>query len=110
MTEIDAKKSWTDFLKFYCKANTKRPTRIGLYQVTGGTANDYWLEDGLPLLGLDVEFDDGLPIVQIMLDGYTHVVRDVRSLRPVYSSDGSDDGIDLVREGGSTTLLRFENR
>lgn len=109
MNTTTAKKSWSEFLKFYGKANTKRATRIGLYQVTGGVTNDYWLEDGLPLLGLDVDFEDGLPIVQIMLDGYTHVVRDVRSLRPVFSVDGSDDGIDLVREGGSTTLLRFEN-
>ncbi len=109
MKAMNPKENWTEFLKFYGKANTRRATRIGLYQVTAGIANDYWIEDGLPLLGLDVDFDDGLPVVQIMLDGFTHVVRDVRSLRPVYSADGSEDGIDLVREGGSTTVLRFEN-
>lgn len=107
-TEI-SRKTWAEFLTSYGRANSKRPTRLGLFHKTAGVVNDYWIEDGLPLVGLDVEFGDDLPVVQIMLDGFTHVVRDVRSIRPIFSADGSEDGLDLVREGGSTTILRFEN-
>lgn len=98
-----------NFLKFYSDQNAKRPTRIGVFENTSDAMTDYWVEDGLSLNGIDVDFQGDLPVIEIMLEGYTHVVRGVRSLRPVYSIDGSGDGMDLVGERGSVTLLRFEN-
>lgn len=86
-----------------------RPTRIGLFEKTSEVTNDYWLEDGLPLRGLDLDFKNGMPVIEIMLEGYTHVVRGVRSIRPIYSIDGTEDGIDLIGPGETTTILRFEN-
>ncbi|HMQ03116.1 MAG TPA: hypothetical protein PKD26_04300 [Pyrinomonadaceae bacterium] len=100
---------WSGFLRYYTGANMGRPTRIGLFEKTSDVTNDYWLEDGLPLRGLDLDFKNGMPVIEIMLEGYTHVVRGVRSIRPIYSIDGTEDGIDLIGPGETTTILRFEN-
>lgn len=100
---------WTSFLKFYAGENAARPTRIGVFEDNADGSADYWLEDGMPLTGIDVDFKGKQPVIEIMLEGYTHVVRDVSSLRPIYSFDGSEEGLDLVGSGGVVTILRFEN-
>jgi hypothetical protein len=99
---------WGDFLKYYSDANRNRKTRLGVFEKTADVTNDYWLENGLPLMGIDLEVENGSPVIEVMLGGYTHVVRGVRALRPVYSFDGAEDGIDLIGPGETTTILRFE--
>jgi|SRR5687767_917774 len=101
---------WANFLKYYSKANMDRPTRIGLFEKIGDVTDDYWIEDGLPLRGIDLDDKNGIPVIEILLQGYTHVVRGVRTIRPTYSIDGTEDGLDLIGPGETTTILRFESR
>lgn len=76
---------------------------------------DYWLEDGLPLTGIDVDSHDEHqgPTVEIMLGSdekghMTHVVKDARFVRIVLSASGETDGLDIEDSEGKTTVLRFE--
>ncbi|MGD9563038.1 MAG: hypothetical protein AB7F88_09230 [Pyrinomonadaceae bacterium] len=99
---------WETFLKFYSDQYKGRKTRLGVFENTADVVNDYWLEDGLPLLGVDVEVND-LPTVEILLDSYSHSVNDVRSLKVHYTLKGDEDGMDITGSDGKTTILRFEN-
>lgn len=99
----------SQFLRSYSLANAGRPTRIGVFERTSPGVIDYWIEDGLPLSGIDVDHKGPNQSVQIILEGYTHVVRDIQSVRGNLSIDGKEDGLDLVDKTGTTTILRFEN-
>ncbi len=101
--------NWVDFLKYFSETNRNRETRIGLFETVSDVTNDYWLENGLPLLGIDLDTENGTTVVEIMLERYTHVVRGVRTIRPIYSFDGTEDGIDFIGPGETTTILRFES-
>ena len=101
--------SWTNFLKYFSDTNKNRQTRIGLFEKVSDVTTDYWLENGLPLLGIDLDSENDTMIVEIMLERYTHVVRGVRTIRPIYSFDGTEDGIDFIGPGETTTILRFES-
>jgi len=109
MEAVKPQYEWTNFLKFFGKENLDRPTRIGLFETVDGVTNDYWIENGLPLKGIDVDFNGRLPVVEIMLEGLTHVVRNVKGLRPIYSFDGNEEGMDIIDSGGATTILRFDS-
>lgn len=104
------KPDWTSFLKFYAEQNAGRSTRIGLFETVDGVTNDYWIESGLAFKGIDAEFVGDSTVVEIMLEGLTHVVRNVRSISPVYSVDGLEDGLNVTAADGSVTILRFEDR
>ena len=99
---------WANFLKYYSEANKDRLTRIGVFETFSDVTDDFWIEDGLPLCGIDLEIRKDTPVIEIILKGYTHVVRGVRTIRPTYSLDGSEDGLDLIGPGETTTTLRFE--
>jgi hypothetical protein len=101
---------WASFLKHYSAENKDRPTRIGVFETTAEITDDYWIEDGLPLCGIDLEMRNGIPVIEVVLESYTHVVRGVRTIRPTYSIDGTEDGLDLIGPGETTTTLRFEDR
>lgn len=109
MNAVKTQHSWMNFFKFYGEQNAERPTRIGLFETSGGVTNDYWIENGLSFKGLDADFSGRLPVVEVMLEGLTHVVRNVRSIRPIYSFDGNEEGMDITCEDGTTTIVRFEN-
>lgn len=109
MNTLSVKQEWCDFLKYYGNMNADRSTRIGLFEPGPGGANDYWIEDGLPLKGIDVDFGGPLPVIEIMLEGITHVVRNVQHLRPIYTFDGNEEGMDITTKDGTTTILRFED-
>lgn len=101
--------NWMNFLKYYSEANRNRQTRIGLFEKLSDVTTDYWLENGLPLLGIDLDTENGTMVVEIMLERYTHVVRGFRTIRPIYSIDGTEDGIDFIGPGETATILRFES-
>jgi hypothetical protein len=109
MHTTNIKQEWTDFLSYFGEANVNRPTRIGLFETAEGTTNDYWIEDGLPLKGIDVDFRGPMPVLEVMLEGVTHVIRNVRDLRPIYTFDGNEEGMDITAVDGTTTILRFED-
>jgi hypothetical protein len=100
---------WATFLKFYTEQNEGRTTRLGVFESAADVVNDYWIEDGLPLSGIDVDVNGELPAIEIMLGSYTHSVSDVRSLKVHYSLEGNEDGVDITGNDGNTTVLRFEN-
>jgi hypothetical protein len=78
---------------------------------------DLWLEDRLPLAGVDLDAKGaGAPLVQIMLGregaserSMTHIVPHVSGVVIRLAPDGREDGLDIEDETG-TTVLRFEPR
>jgi hypothetical protein len=97
---------WTRFLRFYGEQNQGRPTRLGIFE----NGNDFWIEDGLPLAGIDFDADGGQLTIQIMLgDRMTHTIPDARSAKISFSISEMNDGLDISDADGKTTVLRFED-
>ncbi|HNQ14900.1 MAG TPA: hypothetical protein PKM58_05005 [Pyrinomonadaceae bacterium] len=97
--------SWTGFVRQYGEQNKGRPTRLGIFEA----GNDYWIEDGLPLTGIDFDTGSGVT-TQIMLgEGMTHTIPDTRSVRISFSATEMNDGLDITGGDGKTTVLRFED-
>lgn len=109
MNPTKTRHNWAAFLKFYTEQNKGRKTRLGVFENTGDVVHDYWIEDGLPLLGIDIDANGELPAIEIMLDGYSHSVGEARGLKIHYSLEGDEDGIDIAGRDDRTTVLRFEN-
>ena len=104
--------SWGSFLKEFGERNRARRTRLGVVRMEDGVEEDFWIEDGLPLTGVDFEPDgDDAPRVQVMLGGenadarnLTHAVTRVRKL----SHEPDSGGLEIESDDGSKTVLRFE--
>lgn len=103
MNAVEKQHIWTNFLTFYGEQNAARTTRLGVFE----DENDYWLENGLPLAGLDIDTRGDAPTVEIMLENFTHIVKNAKKLTMHFSLDGSDDGLDITDAEGKTTILRF---
>lgn len=110
--------NWIEFLKLFSEQNLMRPTRLGVFEGEPGEMRDYWLEDGLPLTGIDVDnHGDVFPDIEIMLGGnepdgsnaMTHTVRKAQSASIILSSNGEGEGLEIKDAEGNTTFLRFEN-
>jgi hypothetical protein len=95
--------NWTKFLKFYNEQNKGRQTRLGVFE----GENDYWLENGLPFNGIDIDARGEMPSVEIMLENFTHTVKNARELNAHFSFEGGGDGLDIIDTEGKTTILRF---
>lgn len=108
MTAVNRKHEWTDFLKFYNEQNKERRTRLGVFDTNSDVVTDYWLEDGLPFEGIDIDTRDEMPTIEIVLKDFVHEVRDARKLTAHFSFDKSEDGLDITDSKGNTTILRFE--
>lgn len=109
MKTAPQKHEWTDFLQFYTEMYKGCPTRLGTFENENGTIIDYWIEDGLPLTGIDVDSSQALPSIEIMLGDLTHTVKDAKNVKVCFSADGFENGLDIVDTAGRTTILRFEN-
>ena len=106
-TVIDSK-NWAEFLKGYSERNEDRPTRLGVFERHNGNADDFWIEDGLPLMGLDAYPNKGAMHVDIMLKNYTHTIDGVARIVDL-AGDSVDEGLDIWDTQGRTTILRFED-
>lgn len=95
---------WSKFLKDFSEQNGNRPSRLGVFE----DGNDYWIEDGLPFTGIDMDTHSERPTIEIMLKDFTHTVKNVRNLKMYLSLDGDDDGLDITDVEDKTTILRFE--
>ena len=80
---------------------------------------DYWIEDGLPLEGIDIDtHGDNAPTVEIMLGdaqktgsrAFTHIITKTRFIKIILSASGESNGLDIEDESGAITILRFENK
>lgn len=101
--------NWANFLNFYGEQNKGRLTRLGVFENPDGVVNDYWLEAGSPLTGIDTDTRGETPTVEIMLGDLTHTVKGAKSLKIHFSFEGDGDGLDITDMEGKTTILRFEN-
>lgn len=119
MNKTETRHNWTTFLETFSRQNHNRPTRIGVFEGEPGAMTDYWLEDGLPLGGIDLDpRGDGAPIIEIMFwdreqkdaRHFTHTISKVRFVKIILSSSGESDGLDIEDEHGAITILRFENK
>jgi hypothetical protein len=118
MNKTQTQHNWSEFLQLFSRQNKMRPTRIGVFEGEPGAMTDYWLEDGLPLDGIDIDTrGSDAPAVEIMLGSVekpdtrhlTHTIAKTRFVRIVLSPGGESDGLDIENEEGRTTILRFEN-
>lgn len=110
MNAAAAKHEWTAFLKFYGEQNQGRLTRLGVFESNNDVVTDYWLESGLPLVGIDLsDKDGGGTVIQVMVGEMTHDVSDPRSLNIRFTAAGDEDGIDITDADGRITVLRFES-
>ena len=118
MNKAQTQPNWTEFIKLFSRQNHRRPTRIGVFEGEPATMTDYWLEDGLPLEGIDVDLRGAqAPTVEIMLGSraeagarsFTHKIARARFAKIVLSVSGSADGLEIEDEAGAVTILRFEN-
>lgn len=109
-------KSWQAQLAAFGRRNNLRRTRLEVLGSGKQMESDFWLEDGLLLMGIDMESneDHGLS-VGIMLqasadasDHMTHTVAGVTRLR-MQTADGVDEELELEDKEGATTILRFES-
>ena len=107
MNELIDKTEWRAFLQSYGSRNAGRPTRLGVFDTHDGVTDDYWLEDGLPLVGLDSAPKGSTTAVEIFLDSFTHSIEDATELISV-EGDGKEQGIDICGADGKTTVMRFE--
>jgi hypothetical protein len=98
---------WTKFLKFFAEQNAGRPTRLGLFERSGEVVTDYWLENGLPFVGVDIETKTAMPTVRMTVGNFTHEIKDASNLSFRFSLDGNEDGIDISCADGRTTVMRF---
>ncbi len=106
MSEVQKQHIWTSYLQFYGEQNNNRRTRLGVFE----DGNDFWIEDGLPLKGIDVDAHGEMPSVEIMLgDNYTHTIKNATNIKISFSLDENNDGLDISDAEGNTTILRFEN-
>ncbi len=119
MNKTETQHNWSAFLKLFSGQNQNRPTRIGVFEGEPGSMMDYWIEDGLPLTGIDIDArGNEAPAVEIMLGSIekpdtrhlTHTIARTRFIRIVLSAGGESDGLDIENDEGRTTILRFENR
>lgn len=100
---------WEKFIKFYSEQYTGRKTRLGVFERNNDVANDYWIESGLPLAGIDIDSRSEKVAIQIEFDSFTHEVNDAVSLAFHFTGSGEEDGLDITGSDGRTTILRFES-
>jgi hypothetical protein len=107
---------WGAALREVNTHNFQRATRLEVIGEIGDVARDYWMENGVPFLGLSLEeaVADG-PRFEVMLgkpaagSGHlTHVVPQVSSLVVERNYEGQTDALELRDSQGNTTILRFE--
>jgi len=108
MSETLDHSAWITFLKFYSEQNAGRPTRIGIFENEHGAVTDYWVESGLPFVGVGLDDSRGAFTLRITAGTYSHDIKNVTRVSFHLSRDGDEDGIDVRDAESRVTLLRFE--
>ena len=108
MNKLIDEMNWAKFLREYSERNAGRPTRLGVCEMCDGAVEDYWIEDGLPLIAADVYPHHGTIKIDLFFKNYTHSVDAVSELFQINDA-GAESGVDIVDAGGKTTVLRIED-
>lgn len=116
MKEKLQKEKWGESLNRFSEINHNRPTRLEVIGQVGNLERDYWLEDGLPLMGIDVDMKGfEAPRIQIMLASkskdtshFTHVVSNVKNVVVELGYEGQFDVLHIEGREGARVILRFE--
>lgn len=99
---------WSKYLKFFSEQNAARPTRLGVFERSGDSIADYWLESGGRFLGVDIDSSTSPLSIQILIDDMEHIVTEPQQVKFILSRSGEEDGFNITDAEGRTTVLRFE--
>ena len=99
---------WSEFIELFYNRYRGRPTRLGVFEPDNDITNDYWIESGLPLTGLDLDTHGGLPVLRVTVGEFSHEVANALKVTFTLSASGEEDGIDILDGNGRTTVLRIE--
>src|SRR5690348_4695716 len=108
MSRTIEQNEWSKFLREYSDRNHGRPTRLGVFQVEAGATNDYWIEDGLPLIAVDAYMNRGQVRIDLLFENFTHSIEGASNIVCLRNGD-ANDGLDISDSEGTTTQLRFED-
>lgn len=116
MKEKLDKEKWGESLTRFSEINHNRPTRLEVIGQIGNLERDYWMEDGLPLMGIDVDMKGkNAPRIQIMLASketdsshLTHIVSNAKTVVVELGYEGQFDCLHIEDIEGAKTILRFE--
>jgi hypothetical protein len=108
MSTAKQKHEWSRVLSFFSEQNAQRPTRLGVFEPNRGAADDYWIECGLPLNGINVEALEDRLDLQLSVGTLDHTVRNAVRVSWQMTASGDEDGVDILDADGRTTVLRFE--
>ena len=98
---------WRAQLTIFSEENLGRPTRLGVFEPATEGMMDYWLENGLALREVVLEEHNGSRSIEIILDGFTHTIRQAKRLELLFG-DETEDGLNVIDANGRTSVLRFE--
>jgi hypothetical protein len=114
MKEKIAREHWALALAEINAANVNWPTSLEVIGPIGEVSRDYWLENGLPLLGLSLEKGKVETLnLAILLGGQTarehleHNVTDVVALALERDYEGHCYCLEVEDAAGRVTILRF---
>jgi len=106
MADIIEKSDWKEFLQNFSRRHRGERTRLGVFEIRDGVVNDLWIEDGIPLVGIDVDTKEGRQSVDLVFEHYSHSIENVATILPI---DDQEGGLDIRDDEGKTTALRFED-
>lgn len=108
MAKIIEKPEWKEFLRTFSRRHAGERTRLGVFEIRDGVANDFWIEDGLPLLGIDIDTKEGRRTIGIAFEHFRHSIENASTVIQV-SGEEVGGGLDIQDDEGKTTTLRFED-
>lgn len=108
MTEIIEKPNWKEFLRKFSMRHRGERTRLGVFEINDGVVNDLWIEDGAPLVGIDIDTKEGRQTIGISFEHFRHSIENVWVINRV-NGEQVDGGLDIQDSEGKITALRFED-
>ena len=108
MTHIIERPDWHEFLRSFSKRHGGQRTRLGVFEIHDGVVNDLWIEDGVPLVGIDIDTKEKRQTIDIVFEHFRHSIENVSKITQVNDSEEVGEGLDIQDDKGKTTALRFE--
>ena len=103
MSDKIDKPEWKEFLRNFSTRHKGERTRLGVFEIREGVVNDLWIEDGMPLAGVDVDTKSGRQTIGIVFEHFRHSIENASTIAEIAG------GLDIQDTEGKTTALRFED-